>query len=151
MLQQVILSLRSTFYIYSYAPNFEGQPSTEKDKDGELLYRHAFVQDQIATMLGRQIIKKFVSSNEQDEAVGAFEIFVQLAFKFKCNVKTYATPEEKKAGKEQVVIATAGQTSFFQLDFATQLGIEVAKGCDVILILLGMIASEKIKEEQDKS
>ena len=48
-----------------YKPVFDGQESTEKDKDGEALYRYAFVEDQMATMLGRQIIKRFVTSNEQ--------------------------------------------------------------------------------------
>ena len=153
VLQRKLMALRPTFYVYSYTPNFEGQESTEEDRDKEPVYRYAFVQDQFASLLGRQIVKKFTTSNEEKEAVGVFEIFVQAAIKFKCRIKKYMTPEEKKAkdkDEEQQVIATAGETSFFQWEGKTTLAIEMATGCDVLLILCGMIASEKIKEDKQK-
>jgi hypothetical protein len=147
VLQRKLLAMRATFYIYSYQPNFDGQESTEKDMDGELLYRHAFVQDQVMSALGRQIVKIFVTSNEESSAVGSYEIFVQMAMRFKCRIKRYATPEEKSAGTEQVVIATAGETSFFQGEGGSRLGIEMCAGCDILLILLGMVASENGEDQ----
>ena len=150
VLQKKILALRITFYIYSYKPNFDGQESTETDKDGEALYRYAFVEDQVLSFVGRQVVKRFLTSNEQDEAVGAFEISAKFAMKFTCQIKTYLTPEEKKKGGAQEVIATAGQTTFFQWEGATLIGVEMAPGCDVLLVLLGMVAAEKIKEEKSQ-
>ena len=66
------------------------------------------------------------------------------------DTKTYLTSEEKKKGGAQEVIATAGQTTFFQWEGATLIGVEMAPGCDVLLVLLGMVAAEKIKEEKSQ-
>ena len=156
VLQKKLAASRSpyggiTFQLYSYAPNFDGQPSTEKDKDGELLYRYAYIEDQVGSLLGRQIVKLYANSNEESEAVGLMENFVQLAFKFTCRIKTYATPEEKKAGKEQEIIGLAGETKFFQWEFATEMGIELAAGVDSLMALMLCVAAEKIKEEQQQS
>ena len=151
VLQKKLAAFRSTFQLYSYAPNFDGQPSTEKDKDGELLYRYAYIEDQVGSLLGRQIVKLYANSNEESEAVGLMENFVQLAFKFTCRIKTYATPEEKKAGKEQEIIGLAGETKFFQWEFATEMGIELAAGVDSLMALMLCVAAEKIKEEQQQS
>ena len=52
VMQKKLMALRSTFYMYTYKPNFEGQESTETDGDGEALYRYAFLQDQIGSLLG---------------------------------------------------------------------------------------------------
>lgn len=149
VMQRKILALRSTFYIFSYTPNFDGQESTEKDMDNVPLYRHAYVQDQFKSVLGRQIVKKFVSSNKEADAVGVYEIFSQFTFKFICKIKTYASPEQKSKGVKQQVIATAGQTSFFQLNDSTKIAVEMAAGCDIVLILLGMVAAEKIREGKE--
>ena len=149
VLQKKLLALRSTFFIYSYKPNFDGQESTEKDKDDEALYRYAFLEDQVLAFVGRQVVKKFLTSNEQDEAVGVFEILVKFAMKFTCHIKTYLTPEEKKNGGAQTTIAHAGQTTFWQWEGATLIGVEMAPGCDVLLVLLGMVAAEKIKEMKE--
>ena len=152
VLQKKLAAFRSTFQLYSYAPNFDGQPSTEKDKDDELLYRYAYIEDQVGSLLGRQIVKLYANSNEESEAVGLMENFVQLAFKFTCRIKTYATPEEKKAGKEQEIIGLAGETKFFQWEFATdEMGIELAAGVDSLMALMLCVAAEKIKEEQQQS
>ena len=147
VLQKKLAAFRSTFQLYSYAPNFDGQPSTEKDKDGELLYRYAYIEDQVGSLLGRQIVKLYANSNEESEAVGLMENFVQLAFKFTCRIKTYATPEEKKAGKEQEIIGLAGETKFFQWESATEMGIELAAGVDSLMALMLCVAAEKTKEE----
>ena len=144
VMQEKMLALRSTFYIYSYKPNFDGQESTETDQDGEGLYRYAFLEDQMLDFGGRQVVKRFLTSNEQDKAVGAFEIESVGTFEFTCHIKTYLTPEEKKKGGKQEVIATAGETTFFKLEGATSIGVEMAPGCDVLLVLLGMVAAEKI-------
>jgi hypothetical protein len=157
VLQKKLAASRSpyggiTFQLYSYAPNFDGQPSTEKDKDGELLYRYAYIKDDLVDSdLWRQIVKLYANSNEESEAVGLMENFVQLAFKFTCRIKTYATPEEKKAGKEQEIIGLAGETKFFQWEFATEMGIELAAGVDSLMALMLCVAAEKIKEEQQQS
>ena len=157
VLQKKLAASRSlyggiTFQLYSYAPNFDGQPSTEKDKDGELLYRYAYIKDDLVDSdLWRQIVKLYANSNEESEAVGLMENFVQLAFKFTCRIKTYATPEEKKAGKEQEIIGLAGETKFFQWESATEMGIELAAGVDSLMALMLCVAAEKIKEEQQQS
>ena len=141
-----------TFQLYSYAPNFDGQPSTEKDKDDELLYRYAYIEDQVGSLLGRQIVKLYANSNEESEAVGLMVNYVQLRFiSFRCRIKTYATPEEKKAGKEQEIIGLAGETKFFQWESATEMGIELAAGVDSLMALMLCVAAEKIKEEQQQS
>ena len=98
---------------------------------------------------GRQVVERFLSSNEQDEAVGAFEIEAVGTFEFTCHIKTYLTPEEKKNGGAQTTIAHAGQTTFWQWEGATLIGVEMAPGCDVLLVLLGMVAAEKIKEMKE--
>ena len=157
VLQKKLAASRSlyggiTFQLYSYAPNFDGQPSTEKDKDGELLYRYAYIKDDLVDSdLWRQIVKLYANSNEESEAVGLMVNFVQLAFKFTCRIKTYATPEEKKAGKEQEIIGLAGETKFFQWESATEMGIELAAGVDSLMALMLCVAAEKIKEEQQQS
>ena len=151
VLQKKLAAFRSTFQLYSYAPNFDGQPSTEKDKDDELLYRYAYIEDQMGSLLGRQIVKLYANSNEESEAVGLMVNFVQLAsIRFRCRIKTYATPEEKKAGKEQEIIGLAGETKFFQWEFATEMGIELAAGVDSLMALMLCVAAEKIKEEQQQ-
>jgi len=149
VLQKKLAAFRSTFQLYSYAPNFDGQPSTEKDKDGELLYRYAYIKDDLVDSdLWRQIVKLYANSNEESEAVGLMENFVQLAFKFTCRIKTYATPEEKKAGKEQEIIGLAGETKFFQWEFAKdEMGIELAAGVDSLMALMLCVAAETTKLE----
>ena len=157
VLQKKLAASRSsyggiTFQLYSYAPNFDGQPSTEKDKDGELLYRYAYITDKLVDngQLWRQIVKLYANSNEESEAVGLMVNYVQLRFiSFRCRIKTYATPEEKKAGKEQEIIGLAGETKFFQWEFATEMGIELAAGVDSLMALMLCVAAEKTKEEYD--
>ena len=158
VLQKKLAASRSpyggiTFQLYSYAPNFDGQPSTEKDKDGELLYRYAYITDKLlSNPLWRQIVKLYANSNEESEAVGLMVNYVQLRFiSFRCRIKTYATPEEKKAGKEQEIIGLAGETKFFQWESATEMGIELAAGVDSLMALMLCVAAEKIKEEQQQS
>ena len=58
--------------------------------------------------------------------------------------------KEQKEKAEQEIIATAGETTFFQLEGKSVIGVEMCAGCDVLCILLGMVASEKIKEEKKK-
>ena len=70
---------------------------------------------------------------------------------FRCRIKTYATPEEKKAGKEQEIIGLAGETKFFQWESAMEMGIELAAGVDSLMALMLCVAAEKIKEEQQQS
>ena len=156
VLQKKLAASRSpyggiTFQLYSYAPNFDGQPSTEKDKDGELLYRYAYITDKLVDngQLWRQIVKLYANSNEESEAVGLMVNFVQLAsIRFRCRIKTYATPEEKKAGKEQEIIGLAGETKFFQWEFATdEMGIELAAGVDSLMALMLCVAAETTKFE----
>lgn len=48
----------------SYAPNFEGQESTETE-DGTPVYRYAHIEDVILSMLGEAHLKKYETSNDE--------------------------------------------------------------------------------------
>ena len=56
-----------TFVLYSYAPNFDGQASTDTDRDGASLYPYASLPDPpiVATPeSGRYDVKLFKTSND---------------------------------------------------------------------------------------
>jgi hypothetical protein len=111
-------------------------------------YRYAYIKDNLGSDHWRQIVKLYANSNEESEAVGLMVNYVQLRFiSFRCRIKTYATPEEKKAGKEQEIIGLAGETKFFQWESATEMGIELAAGVDSLMALMLCVAAEKTTEE----
>merc|ERR1712046_391855 len=108
--------------------------STETDDDGEKLYRYAYLEDAIATLRGRQTVKKYMTSNDEADAVGQFEIVGQWTFKFTCRLKSYLSDEDKKAGKTQTTIGTFGETSFWQMDALaggneSLLALQMCAGC----------------------
>lgn len=139
LLQKKLAAIRSTFQLYTYSPNFEGQESTEKDADDAPVYRFAFIENQLSSIVGKQVFKLYATSNEDDATVGLWENHVQFALRYKARIKKYGEDE---------VVATAGETTFWQWEGASTIGIEMAAGLDSLALLAFCIACEKIKEEE---
>jgi len=139
MLQKKLLSVRSTFQLYSYSPNFEGQESTETE-GGTPVYRYAHIEDVIMSALGEAHLKKYETSNDEAALVPYLTGKVQLSFKFKVRVHKY--------GEKEATVAKIGQTAFFQFEGASTYAIECCAGIDQVALLAFAIALEKIKEEK---
>ena len=88
--------------LYSYAPNFAGQPSIKTDSDGEMLYLHAVMPDD---PVSTGDVKLFKTSNAEAEAVTALTYQVVEKSPFRLIIK--GTSHKLDAAYDLSVLATA--------------------------------------------
>ena len=135
-LQKKLLALRSTWKLFTFSPNFEGQAVTCKTKVAQTevpIYQYALIEAKIASFWGKMRFKRYVSNEETEDV---WEAKVKCSLKFKLDVR--------KAGTKEVV-AQLGQTAFFQ--FAPEYSIQAAKGVDHLSLIAFAVACEKIISE----
>lgn len=133
-MQKKLLSLRSTFQVYTYQPNKAGQESTET-QDGTPVYRFAKIEKALMSMMGEYAFQLYDGNEEGEVILKARETsLLKLALKI-----------TKKSDDQQV--GQVGQTSLFQVDDANKYAVEVCAGMDMMSAICLAIAVEKMREE----
>lgn len=90
-----------TFVLYSYSPNFEGQSSTDADKDGEALYPFASLPDppiRAPPKNGFYDISLFAKSNEVEDATIALQYKILEKMPFRMFVRKAESAAEPTGG-----------------------------------------------------
>ena len=136
MLQRQIMALRSTFQVYSYQPNQEGQESTET-VDNVPVYRFAMIEKQISDFVG-QYCYKLYKGNDNEETV----VICAAQMAFQLTLKMYRKGDEAKKP-----LATVGQTEALQFDSANEYALSVAKGMDLLAMLCLAVAVDDIQKD----
>ena len=111
LLAKKLLVFRATYKLYTFNPNYPGQPSTDKEKIEGIemqLYRYSFIQQQLGTLLGTWRYKLYRTNEEKVEV---WEARANFSLKFNLVIKRLDTMQ---------VIAEVGQTSFFQFEQASK-------------------------------
>ena len=104
-------TLRPTYKLFTFTPNYEGQESTDKQKikDTEFpLYRYAYIDQKLMSLVGEYYFKRYVTNDQKEEV---WQAKGKFSLKMKLDVKKSDTKE---------VIAQIGQTSFFQFEAASE-------------------------------
>lgn len=111
LLVKKFIAFRPTYKLFTFKPNYPGQPTTDKEKiDGTevQLYRYSFIQQQLGTLLGTWKYKLYITNEEKADV---WEAKATWSWKFNLVIKRLDTME---------VIAEVGQTSFWQWEEASK-------------------------------
>ena len=161
MLQKKLLSWTPTYQIYTYSPNFAGQPSTETDGDirestrqpslatplsdtprnnlAAAVYRFAIISSKFFSCPPQYTYSLYSASN--DEPVPLWSAVEVCAWRFQMVIDN----------AEQVAVAKVGQTSLLQFDAANTYAVEVATGIDPLGAMCFAIAVEQIRDARKRN
>ena len=148
-----------TFKLYSYAPNFDGQTSLTKDRDGEPLYLHAMLDDpQNGAMpepaMNERVphyhLKLFKTSSSVEDAVPVLRYKAVAKAPYRVIVKGMAvpvTPGDSDTHDPEVLATIASDyylmsqsgdepnDRYFTWDKQNQWGVDCAAGVDSLLVI----------------
>ena len=111
LLCKKFFTMRPTYKLFTFAPNYAGQESTDKQKiDGTQfpLYRYAKIESKIFSFKGEY---KFIRYLTNEQKVDVWDAKGKFCLKMCLDVRKSDTQE---------LIAQVGQTSFFQFETASQ-------------------------------
>jgi len=133
-----VLTFKPAFYFYTFAPNFDGQVSTEKDGD-EPLYKFALLQAHFLSLPTRWDYSLFTASNDECEKVADLTSLCNLMYAMGSMYDLAGQPLLKLTQKQIVSTAVKGGA-------AGVYEVEVAAGMDPLQAIAIVIAAPQTLE-----
>mmetsp|Transcript_147751 Transcript_147751/g.275307 ORF Transcript_147751/g.275307 Transcript_147751/m.275307 type:complete len:218 (-) Transcript_147751:125-778(-) len=133
VIQKKLMDIRSTFQIFRYTPNQEGQESTETD-DGTPIYRFAVIEKDIMALTPSFTYYLYQGNDNKVQVLhGSTKL---MSFKFQMPIK-----------KDEQLVANVGATSLFQFDAANTYAVEVGPGMDALGVICFAVAADEIRQD----